>query len=187
MKMNEIILVGAFLETIELCEEAGYHIVGIVDNNNSIEYHGIRIIGTDSDIDVIAKDFVECGVVITPDKPFIREHLSNVFASYGFSFPTIISPYARVSRSAFIDEGCIIQSGVNISSNAKIGRNVKINFNVNIMHDVNIGDHSVIAPNSVLLGRSEICQSCYIGANSTIMSGAIVKDCSILSPCSIYQ
>lgn len=185
--MNNIIIVGAFQETIELCEEAGYHIVGIVENNITGDYRGIPIIGTDSDASTLAISYMDCGVVITPDKPKIREKLSIIFESVGFIFPTIISPGAHISKSATLSDGCIIQSGVNISSDVKIGRNVKLNFNVNIMHDVTVGDYSVIAPNSVLLGRASIRRSSYVGANSTILTGATVQAYSDIKPCSIYQ
>ena len=47
--VNKVILVGGFHEMIELCEDCGYSIVGIIDNTISTNYWNYPIIGTDGD------------------------------------------------------------------------------------------------------------------------------------------
>lgn len=169
MSKKWIIIVGGFHEIIELCEDLKYSIIGIIDNvlpSNSFSY---PILGTDKDIDSLFKEFGTVPLVLTPDSPIVRKKLYHLYSDIGFSFETVISPYARISNSAKIGQGAIVQHGVNVSSNTNIGRFVKLNINSNVMHDSYIGDYSTIAPNAVILGRIKIGEGSYIGANATIL------------------
>ena len=170
MKSNkDIVLVGAFHEIIELCEDCGYSIAGIVDNSITGSYLGIPIIGTDNDAASLFDAYSSCQIVITPDNPMVRKKLVALYSRVGFDFATVVSPKATVSRSARIGKGTIIQAGVNISSATTVGGFVKINTNANVMHDCVIGDFTTIAPNAVLLGYVTVGESAYVGANSTIL------------------
>ena len=184
---HKVIIVGAFEETIELCQEAGFDIVGIVDNQIKGDFCGIPIIGTDDDAIRLHEENPSCGVVITPDSPRLKEKLMEVYQSAGFSCPTVISPLAHISKSAIIQKGTLIQAGVNISSNVHVGMMVKLNFNVNVMHDVKIDDFCIIAPNAILLGRSSVHTSSYIGANSIIFPDVCVPKLSNVKPCTVVS
>lgn len=183
--MNKVIIVGAFHEVVELCEDAGFEIVGIVDNIHASEYWGYPILGDDRMIQKHTKDYQDCQIVLSPDSVKVKKKLADNYKSLGFSFATVISPSSHISRSAKIGEGCVIQAGVNVSSNVNIGDFVKINFNSNIMHDAKVGDYSVIAPNAAILGRSSIGKEVYVGANCTILPDANIKDNDIVKPLSI--
>lgn len=177
MKNQKIIVLGAFHETIELCELCGMEIVGLVDNNIKGSYLGYPVIGTDNDVITLAQKYKkEVLLVNGPDSSKVKRILAKKYGEAGFSFATIVSPRAYVSKSAVIGEGTIIQSGVNISSNSHIGKFCKLNFNSNIMHDVTIGNYAIIAPNAVILGRVKIGDDVYVGANSTIDHDAKVKN-----------
>ena len=167
--MKEIILVGGFHEMIELCEDAGFSIIGIIDNNLTGEYYGYPVIGTDVDAYSIHARFPQCAVIITPDEPHLRKKLVGYYRSLGFSFVTVIHPDATVSRFANVGEGTIIQREVNISANTIIGDFCKLNIKCNVMHDNCIANFTTIAPNAVLLGYVDVGESSYIGANSTIL------------------
>lgn len=166
---NKVVLVGGFHEVIELCEECGYDIVGIIDNNIVGEYYGIPIIGKDADAIVLFPEYGRYKLIIAPDSPALRKKLVDYYHNIGYQFATIISPDARISKSAVIGEGTIVQSGVNVSAESKIGSFCKLNTRCNIMHDNVIGDYCTLAPNAVLLGRVSVGSLAYIGANSTIL------------------
>lgn len=166
---KEIILVGGFHEIIELCEEIGYKIIGIIDNNLKETYWGYPIIGTDDMIKNLTRKYKNIPLVITPDLTSTRKKLFLEYSKYGFEFETIISPMARISKSSIIGAGAIIQHQVNVSSNVRIGIFAKLNVGCNIMHDSTIGNFVTIAPNAVILGRVNVGDSTYIGANSTIL------------------
>jgi sugar O-acyltransferase (sialic acid O-acetyltransferase NeuD family) len=178
--MKEIILVGGFHEMIELCEDAGYNIIGIIDNDLKGEYYGYPIIGTDADAITIYQQHPNSQVVITPDSPRLRKKLVGVYHSAGFTFATVVHPTASISRFAQIGEGTVIQRGVNVSANTIIGSFCKLNTFCNVMHDNLIGDYATIAPNAVLLGYVTVGEQGYIGANSTILPKCSIGDCSVV-------
>ena len=174
--MDNIIMVGGFHEMVELCEDCGLNIVGIIDNTLKGTYEGVTVIGTDDDRHEIFKKFGDVPLVLTPDKPAIREKLYHLYKEVGFSFKTIISPTARISRTATIGEGTIIQDSVNVSSHTRIGSFVKLNTMSNVMHDCVVGDFTTIAPNVCVLGRIGIGKKCYIGANATVLPDLKIVD-----------
>jgi len=161
---------------IELCELAGFSIIGIIDPKLQGDYYNYPIIGTDESAPSIFNRYPYANIVLSPDAPLLRKKLSNYYKTIGYKFATIISPDSRISRSAIIKDGAVVQSGVNVSSQTTIGAFVKLNTNCNIMHDVVIEDYSTVAPNAVILGRVSVGESCYIGANSTILPELIIKN-----------
>lgn len=178
--MSDIILVGGFSEIVELCQDCRMNIVGIIDKRMQGSYMGVPILGSDEDAIDLYDKYSQCRIVITPDSPELRYKLVNFYAQIGYKFATIISPEARVSRSAIIGEGCVIQAAVNISANTKIGDFVKVNTFANIMHDNKVGNFSTIAPNAVLLGRVSVGSWAYIGANCTLLPEVSIGDKAIV-------
>ncbi len=165
----DVIIVGGFHEIIELCEECGLNVVGIIDNILQGAYYGVPIIGKDADAERLFHQYGGCKVIITPDSPKIRVKLVDLYKIIGYKFATVISPLAHISKYTEIGEGTVIQAGVNVSSATKIGCFCKLNSYCNVMHDNVISDYTTIAPNTVLLGRVAIGKASYIGANSTIL------------------
>lgn len=166
---NDVIIVGGFHEIIEVCEECGLNVVGIIDNELHDAYYGVPIIGKDEDAERLFPKYGSCKIIITPDSPKIREKLVNLYKTIGYKFATVISPFSHISKYAEIGEGTVIQAGVNVSAATKIGCFCKLNSYCNVMHDNEIGDYTTIAPNAVLLGRVTTGKKSYIGANSTIL------------------
>lgn len=166
---TDVIIVGGFHEIIELCDECGLNVVGIIDNELQGVYYGMPIIGKDEDAERLYFQYGDCKVIITPDSPKVRIKLVSFYKALGYEFATVISPQAHVSKYAEIGEGTVIQAGVNVSAAVEVGCFCKLNSNSNVMHDNVIGDYSTIAPNAVLLGRVTTGTGTYIGANSTIL------------------
>lgn len=182
---KDVILVGGFHEVIELCEKAGYNIVGIIDSHLHDSYMGYPIIGSDADAESLFPKYGKYKLVITPDSPQVREKLVSIYESIGYDFATIISPFANISKLSTIGKGAIIQDGVNVSACTKIGNYVKLNTNANVMHDNVISDFVTVAPNAVTLGRINVGHSSYIGANATILPETIIGCCVIVGAGSV--
>lgn len=177
---KNIILVGGFHEVIELCEKAGYNIVGIIDGQLQDSYFGYPVIGSDDDATVLFQKYGHYKLVITPDSPRVREKLVSLYQSIGYDFATIISPDATISKYSTIGNGTIIQDGVNVSACTMVGDFVKLNTNSNLMHDNEVSDFVTVAPNAVSLGRIKIGRSSYIGANATILPGLTIGTLSTI-------
>jgi len=173
---NKIIIVGAFHEIIELAEENGIEIAGIIDNDKSDNYRSYKIICCDKDAGNLSDTFKNIPIILTPDVPFIRKKLHKFYSELGFKFSSLISKNSVISKSAVIDFGTIIQSGVNVSAESKIGKFVKLNTKCNIMHNSILGDFTTIAPNAVTLGNVKIGELCYIGSNATILPNISICD-----------
>jgi sugar O-acyltransferase (sialic acid O-acetyltransferase NeuD family) len=171
-----IIFIGAFHELIELAESNKIKIVGIIDNDMEKEYRGYPILCTDNKAEKLDSKYSKIPLIISPDKPGIREKLSKFYSNLGFSFSSLISDKANISPSASIGNGVVVQSGVNVSSEVKMGHFVKLNTACNVMHDSIIGDYTTIAPNAVILGKVTIGKSCYIGSNAIILPGIEIGD-----------
>ncbi len=182
---TDVIIVGGFHEIIELCEECGLNVVGIIDNELQGSYYGVPIIGKDEDAERLFSQYGGCQVIITPDSPKVREKLVNQYKAIGYKFATLISSLAHISKSAEIGEGTIIQAGVNVSSATKIGNFCKLNSYCNVMHDNVIGNYTTIAPNAVLLGRVTTGKGSYIGANSTILPNISIGEGSTVGAGSV--
>jgi UDP-N-acetylbacillosamine N-acetyltransferase len=181
----EAILVGGFIEIVELCESCNIKIIGIFDNRLQHQYCNYPILGNDQDAAKLFGKYHTVPVIISPDLPNVRIKLVKYYLSLGYSFIKLISPKAEVSRSSVLGEGTVIQSFVNISSNVHIGAFVKLNTFANIMHDCIIGDFTTIAPNAVLLGRVKVEDQCYIGANATILPQVTIHGKAIVGAGSV--
>jgi sugar O-acyltransferase (sialic acid O-acetyltransferase NeuD family) len=182
-----VILIGGFVEIIELCELCNYNILGIIDNILELgkKYAGYPVIGRDTDAQDLVKTYQKIPLIISPDSPLKRKQLEEFYTSLGFTFTSLISPKAEISKSAKIGNGVVIQSGANISSNVTLGNYTKINTRANIMHDGWLGEFTTIAPNAVLLGGVIIKDCCYIGANATIMPHVIIHEQSMVGAGSV--
>jgi sugar O-acyltransferase (sialic acid O-acetyltransferase NeuD family) len=172
----DIIVVGGFIEVIELCENCGLNILGIIDKSPESDINGYPVLGSDKDVIKILKKYPLSKLVITPDSPFLREKLVRYYSDFGFSFQSVVSPKAEISKSAKIGNGVIIQSGVNVSSKVVIKDFVKLNTNSNIMHESTLENYVTVAPNAVILGRIKVGEFSYIGASSTILPNLTIED-----------
>lgn len=176
---KEVILIGGFIETIELLLNNGYTIIGIVDkdvNNIPIQYRKrFEYLGNDEKViaSIKQKQLSNIPILLSPDIPELREKLFIGYELADCKHINLISTKANISLTASIEEknSVIIQDLVNVSSNVVISRGVHLNTCANVMHDCILEDFVTIAPNAVLLGGVQIERKSYVGANSTILPG----------------
>jgi sugar O-acyltransferase (sialic acid O-acetyltransferase NeuD family) len=169
--MKQVLLVGAFHEMIELCQLCNVGVAGIFDSTMKGEYLGCEILGDERAARGAGPPLKRVPVVLAPDAPGLRKQLAEYYRAAGFSFRSLVSPAAMVSKSAVIGQGVVIQSGCNVSSAVRLGNFSRLNTRANVMHDTVVGDFTTVAPDAVVLGRVVIEQGCYVGANSTILPG----------------
>jgi len=172
--MEDLILFGGgghCRSCIDVIEEEGrYRIAGIIDVAEKVKQDvlGYSIIGTDGDLDRLAKEyryfFITIGHIKSAD---VRIEKFQLLSKLGASLPVIISPRAHVSRHSVIGEGTIIMHNVVVNAGAKIGRNCIINTGAIVEHDAVIGDHCHISTAAVVNGGTIIGAKTFLGSNSS--------------------
>ena len=78
--MEQIIIVGGFHEMIELCEDAGREVIGILDLVDDTSYLGYPILGKDENADEILTEFAMAAVkVLKIAKPLSKKIIDCSF------------------------------------------------------------------------------------------------------------
>lgn len=172
-----ILLLGAGGHTkscIDVIEAEGrFQIVGLIGSEfeKGKDVLGYKVIGTDKDLEQaksISKNIIICIGQIKNFEP--RQKMFFHLKELGFSLVSVVSPQARVSRSAQIGEGTIILHNVVVNSDVKIGNNCIINTGSILEHEVTVGDHTHISTACVLNG------GVIVGDRSFLGSGTVVKE-----------
>jgi sugar O-acyltransferase (sialic acid O-acetyltransferase NeuD family) len=193
MKKDLILLGGgghckSCIDVIE--QEGSYKIIGILDVSEKVGSRilGYQIIGTDSDLPKYSKRIKNCFVTLGQIKSSLgRVRLYKLAKEAGFQFPSIISPHAYVSKSAFVGCGTIIMHHVLVNANAVIGENCILNSKSLIEHDSKIGNHCHISTASIINGGVCIGDGCFIGSNSVVKQYSIIPDNSFIQANSFYH
>ncbi len=168
-----LFLVGASLELIDLAEQLGWRIRGIIEAHGTTgDYFGYPVCGDDAWLLAQPLAPAERRVLLAPDPPAPRRRLFERYAAAGFEIVTLNA--ARVKPGTVIDPGCVIAEEAHVSVNCRLGRGVRVNCRANLMHDCVVGDFCTVAPNAVLLGRVRLEEEVYVGANATILPGRTV-------------
>lgn len=178
MSKPDLILIGAGGHAhacIDVIEQQGkFQISGLVGMPEEMhaEHLGYSVIGTDSDLHEIAKEFhyalITVGQIRSPD---IRIRLYQRATGLGFQFPIITSPTAHVSQHATIGAGTIVMHGAIVNAGARVGRNCIINTRALLEHDVTVEDHCHISTGALVNGDVRIETGCFVGSGSIIKEG----------------
>ncbi len=169
---------------LDCVEMLGLKVDIIYDSNKNLRsiFSNYRIEENDKEIANFPKDQVELinGLGRMP-YTHTRKELFNNYKSNGFSFKTIISPSAIISKHSTIGEGVQILKGATIQAGTKIGHNTIINTRSIVDHDCTIGDHCHIATGATLSGDITIKDNVFIGAGATIINGITIGENSIIA------
>ena len=193
-KVEPIVLIGAgghcksCIDVISTIDN--YDAVGIIDKkgSNVNDVLGIRVIGTDPDLELLIQKFTNVLIAVGQIKSAdLRIKLFQSANSLGASFPVILSPTAQIAKSALIEEGTICFHQTIINASANVGKNCIINNKALIEHDTQIGAHCHISTGALMNGGVLVEDGCFIGsgviihegvkigANSVIGAGIVVK------------
>lgn len=165
---RSVFLVGACLELIDLAEQLGWQVRGVIEPQHvGRHYFGYPVCGDDQWLLTQPLAPTERRVIIAPDLPRVRRPLFEKYEAAGFEVLTLNA--TRLKPHTTLGPGCVIAEGAHVSVNCRIGRGVRVNCRANIMHDCRVGDFCTVAPNAVLLGRVTLEDDVYVGANSTVL------------------
>jgi len=192
--MRKILLVGAgghCKSCIDVIEQTGeWQISGIIDRRDSgvTEVLGYPVIGSDEDLPELKKEyefaFVTVGQIASAD---LKVKLFNDLKRLEFKLPSLISPFAYLSKHARIGEGSIVMHHVLINAAVDIGDNCIINSKALIEHDAKIGNHCHISTAAVINGGVEVGDESFIGSNATTKQNVKIPNKSFVKAGTIFK
>jgi len=119
----------------------------------------------------------------------LRADFYNKYKKIGYSFATLVSKSADVSRYVSLEEGVQVMRGAIIQTGGSVGYNSIVNTGSIVDHDCSIGSNNHIAPGATISGQvtslanvhfgtgSSVIQSIHVNENVVIGAGvAITKD-----------
>lgn len=186
---KKIIILGCGGHAKSVCDtllalSEQYEVMGFVDHikNDNFAYGGIKVIGTDDDLQQIYNSGVYYAVIGIGflGHGRLRNDLAIKLQEKGFSFPAIVDPTAIISETARIGAGTFVGKRAVVNADAKIGEHCIINSCSLIEHDCCIGDFTHIAVAACVCGGVTIGRECLVGANATIIQGMDIHDNSIV-------
>ncbi len=188
MTKPKIILVGAgghcrsCIDVIE--QEDRFEIMGIVDKakqDESSAVMGYPLIGTDDDLQVLRKECDNALVTVGQIKsPTVRIRLYERLKELGFELPTIVSPWAYVSRHTEIGEGTVVMHRATVNAGAMVGSNCILNTCSLVEHDASIGNHVHLSTGAVVNGDSSVGSRSFIGSGATVVHGITLPEQSFV-------
>ena len=192
MNEKDIILIGGgghCKSVIDVAEDAGYNIIGILDVKENIgkDVLGYPIIGTD---DCIADCVNNAYFVITVGhikNNNLRKNLYRQVLTSGGKFATLIAPDSHVSKHAIIEEGSVIMHKAMVNADAKIGKGCIINTFANIEHDAVIGDFCHISTGAMINGNCMVGNSTFVGSGAVLSNGVSIPEDSIIAGGSVVR
>ncbi|MBD3611629.1 MAG: acetyltransferase [Hydrogenovibrio crunogenus] len=177
---------ASVIDVIEATEQ--FEIKGIVEAENAqnTSLLGYPVVGTDEDLDVLLSETPHCVLTVGQVKTAVlRQMLYEKVKRHGGILPTIISPFARVARSAKLGEGCVVMHHALVNSCASIGHNCIINTHALVEHHALVGNHCHISTGAILNGAVEVGNNCLVGSGAILLQDIQVTSQTVLGAGSV--
>lgn len=179
--MKPIFLIGAgghAVSCIDVIEKSKkFKIVGLIGTTAEIgrKILGYEVIGDEDTLPFLRRKIshaiVAVGQISSPEP---RVSLFSKLEKLGFVLPTIISPFALVSKHSNIGIGTVVFHGVHINAGAVIGANCIINTNALIEHNSRIGNHCHISTGALINGEVRVGDGSFVGSGAIIRNGILI-------------
>jgi len=174
----KILLIGggghcrSVIDVIE--QENRFTIAGIIEkySGESQAVLGYELIGTDDELIALREEYEYAFITIGYIKSnSVRVKLFEQLKVIGYKIPTIISPFAYVSKHTTLAQGTIVMHHALVNAGAAVGENCIINSKALIEHDVVVGDNCHISTNATLNGGVRVEANSFIGSGSVTKQG----------------
>ncbi len=177
MDSKKIVLIGggghcrSVIDSLKQLNE--YIDIVITDPSEPIgrEIMGCKVVGNDDALPRLFEEgytnaFITVGNVNSTD---IRQKIRDKVVNFGFEFPVIIDPSAKISKSALIGCGTFVGKNVVVNTDTEVGSHCIINTGAIIEHECMVDDFTHISVGSILCGEVNVGRNSFIGAGSTII------------------
>ncbi len=177
---------GLGREVCELAEEINERdhgwseIIFADDGDVASEVHGKRVVRYADILDGSLFTADEVEFVIASGEPRVRSVLFEKVDGDGFSFATLVSPVAHLSKSVTLGRGTIVHSYTQLSVDVVVGDNVYLQGSVLAGHDTRIGSHSLVSSLCLIAGNVTIEERAYIGPLTGVKQGLTIGNDSIV-------
>lgn len=165
----------AVIDVIEA--EGKWRIAGIVEAPGSPtrEVLGYPVVGYDDGhadlLRLCPNALVTVGQIRSPA---VRQRIFARLGEAGFTLPSIVSPLARVARSARLEAGSIVMHYALVGPDARVGLNTIVNTRALVEHDAVVGDHCHVATTAVLNGHVAVGHGTLIGSGAVCREGITI-------------
>lgn len=106
----------------------------------------------------------------------LRANFYNNYKKLGYSFATLVSKDASVSRYAILEEGVQVMRGARIQTGTYIGYNSIVNTGSIVDHDCSIGSNNHIAPGVTISGQVASQVNVHFGTGSAVIQSINVNE-----------
>lgn len=181
--MKPVLIIGAGGHAKVLADAllvTGRQVLGFIESSVKDSYQaevlpGLLVLGTDEAL----RNYVPAEVELVNglggiDCIGLRHRVQAKLEADGWCFSGVCHPAAQVSPFAFVSAGVQLLANSVIQAGARIGAGSIINTAAVVEHDSTLEEYVHVAPRAVLCGNT------YIGCNSHIGAGAIVRQGLIL-------
>jgi sugar O-acyltransferase (sialic acid O-acetyltransferase NeuD family) len=182
MGKKNIIIIGAggfSREVIQLAEDCGRNVVGILDDDTNAKLDGRypQVIGSINKW----KKYIDCEFIITVANPRLRKKIAQKMLTEGKpSFANLVHPSVVIDKSVELGNGCIICKGVIITVDIQINDHVIININSTIGHDTIIQNFVTISPLVAISGNVHLHELVEVGTGASVRQGLKLMPGSML-------
>ncbi|NQZ26996.1 MAG: acetyltransferase [Colwellia sp.] len=140
-------------------------------------FSGFRWFQSDEDILQFDKATIKLvnGIGSLPGNT-LRADFYNNYKNLGYSFATLVSIDAVVSRHTILGEGVQVMCGVIIQTGTSVGYNSIVNTGSILDHDCSIGSNNHIAPGVTLSGQVTSKANVHFGTGSSVIQSINVNE-----------
>ncbi|TWX71933.1 acetyltransferase [Colwellia demingiae] len=165
---------------LEMLIEHKINIMGYVSPSpasNHMLFSQYRWYQNDEDILQFDKATIKLvnGIGSLPGNTLRADFYTN-YKILGYSFVTLVSKDAGVSRYATLDEGVQVMRGAIIQTGASVGYNSIVNTGSIVEHDCSIGSNNHIAPGVTISGQVTSQKNVHFGTGSSVIQSININE-----------
>ena len=183
MKSKQLLVIGAgghAKSCIDIIESKGdYSVAQVIGKESEL---GLSILGhtvsySDSDLARLRSKYDYAFIAVGQiHSQAIRKKLRLALSELGYTFPTLVSKSAVVSRYSRLGSGSIVMNGAILNADCIIGENVILNSGSIIEHDVYIGDNCHVSTGVTINGGTRIGEGTFLGSGTIVRDGVEIGD-----------